>query len=285
MEQLQLQILYKTLDEIRHENGQEYWFASELYKILGYSSWANFQPAVERAKESCRTQKLSIEDHFMDVRKMVTIGSGAEREVSDIKLTRYACYIIALNGDPRKEQIAFAQAYFATQTRKIEVLEKKMNEIQRLSTRSKLRITEKEFADTLWERGIDGPGIGEIRNAGDEALFGGFTTQKMKERLGVKNGSLADVLPNVTIKAKDLATEMTTVNTKKNNMQGKHKIKDEHVKNNSGVRNVLIQADIKPEALPPEEDVKKIEARHTKEKELMEKRQRKELEKAKEKIS
>ncbi len=280
MEQTQLQLLYKTLGDIRHENGEEYWYASELFKLLGYSTWQNFQPAIERAKDSCRTQGLSIKDHFMGIHKMVDIGSTAQREVEDLKLTRYACYLLALNGDPRKEQIAFAQAYFASQTRKIEVLEQKMNEIQRLSTRNKLKITEKEFAAALWERGVDGPGISEIRNAGDEILFGGFTTQQMKKKLGVKDGSLADVLPNITIKAKDLATEMTTVNTKKKNLQGKYHIKSEHIKNNEGVRNVLVKANIKPEELPPEEDIKKIEAKHKQEKAIMAKRQKKELDEA-----
>ncbi|HEY4509668.1 MAG TPA: DNA damage-inducible protein D [Candidatus Paceibacterota bacterium] len=284
MEERQIRLIHlrKTLDDIRHENGAEYWYARELFPILGYAKWENFQPAIERAKDSLRSQKLSVENHFLDMQKMVRIGSNAERESVDIKLTRYACYLLALNGDPRKEEIAFAQAYFASQTRKLEALEARMEEAQRLNARNKLRMTEKEFAATLWERGVDGKGIGDIRNAGDIALFGGFTTNQMKERLGVQNGSLADVLPSVTIKAKDLATEMTTVNTRRSNLQ-KYSIKNEHVKNNTGVRKVLVDANIKPEELPAEEDIKKIETRHKSEKLLMEKRQKKELEEVKRK--
>src|SRR3989338_1427042 len=278
METRQLQFLYKTLDDIRHQNGVEYWFARELYPILGYGGWDGFLPAIERAKESCKTQGLAVENHFQHLTKMVEIGSGAKRSVEDIKLTRYACYLTALNGDTSKEEIAFAQAYFLSQTRKMEVLEDKIEEIQRIAARNKLKVTEKEFAALLWEKGLDGKGIGEVRDAGDHALFGGFTTKEMKKKLGVKeNIPLANVLPSVTVKAKDLATEMTMVNTKRNNFSRKEQIKGEHVKNNSGVRKVLVDAGIKPEELPPSEDITKIERKHRAEKALMEERHKKEL--------
>lgn len=282
MPQTQLQLLYDAFDGIRHENGQDYWLARELFERLGYTTWDSFQPAIERAKESCRTQKIPLENHFQDLTKMVTIGSGATRETKDIRLSRYACYMITLNGDPKKPKIAFAQAYFATQTRKMEVLEQRMEEIQRITARNKLKATEKEFASLLWEKGIDGMGIGEIRNAGDKALFGGLDTKDMKKRLGVRdNVPIADVLPSVTIKAKDLATEMTTVNTKKSNWSHRQVIKNEHVKNNTGVRRVLEDAGIRPEELPAQEDVKKITSRHEKEKQLMESRHEKEMQSAK----
>lgn len=284
METKHLQLLYKTLDDIRHENGAEYWFARELYPILGYAGWEGFLPAIERAKDACKTQGIDVEDHFQYLTKMVEIGSGAKREVEDIKLTRYACYLIALNGDPTKEEIAFAQAYFVSQTRKIEVLEEKMEEVQRITARNKLKVTEKEFAALLWEKGLDGKGIGEVRDAGDHALFGGFTTKQMKQKLGVKdNAPLANVLPSVTVKAKDLATEMTTVNTKRNKLSKKEQIKNEHVKNNSGVRRVLVDAGIKPEELPPAEDITKIERKQQGERALMAARHKKEREEAKRK--
>lgn len=281
METNQLQLLYTNLDGTRHENGVEYWYAREIFPLLGYKHREDFKTVIDKAKDSCKNAGGQTEDHFRDVTKTIRDEMGGEELIPDIKLTRYACYLIALNGDPRKEEIAFAQAYFVTQTRKLEVLEKKINEIQRLGARNKLKITEKEFASTLYERGVDGKGIGEIRNAGDEALFGGYTTQQMKIKLGIKvNDPLSDVLPSVTIKAKDLATEMTTVNTKKKNLQGKFPIKEEHIKNNKGVRGVLVRASIKPEELPAEEDIKKIESKHKEEKMLMERRQKKELEEA-----
>ena len=277
MDQRNLELLQKTLDDIKHQNGAEYWYARDLYLLLGYSRWESFLSAVERSKASVRTQGITPEDHFQDVTKMVKIGSNTAREISDIKLTRYACYLIALNGDTRKPEIAFAQAYFITQTRKVEVLEQTMAEIERLGSRDKLKITEKEFADVLYSRGVDGRGIGEIRNAGDSALFGGVTTKEMKAKLGVKSGALADVLPNVTIKAKDLATEITTLNTKKKGLSGKYPIKLEHIKNNEGVRKVLEEAKIRPEELPPEENIKKIEAKHKKEQKTLTAKQNKEL--------
>lgn len=269
---MQLKLLAQTLDDIRHQNGNEYWYARDLWELLGYARWSNFLPAIERAKDSCRTSGFVVEDHFLGVRKMVDLGSGSQREIDDYKLTRYACYLIAQNGDPRIPEIAFSQMYFAMQTRKQEVLEKNIEEIERLVSRQKLGETEKEFAKTIYERGVDSRGIGEIKSAGDTALFGGLNTLKMKQKLGLKDSRkpLADVLPTVTLKAKDLATEMTTVNTKKKELQGTQPIKYEHIKNNANVRKALVEADIYPEALPAAEDVRKIESRHRKQKKELE---------------
>lgn len=269
---MQLKLLAKTLDDFRHQNGTEYWYARDLWELLGYSSWRNFIPVINRAKDSCQTSGFIVEDHFASIRKMVDLGSGSQREIDDYKLTRYACYLIAQNGDPRIPEIAFSQMYFAMQTRKQEVLEKNIEEIERLVSRQKLGETEKEFAKTIYERGVDSKGIGEIKSAGDTALFGGLNTLKMKQKLGLKDSRkpLADVLPTVTLKAKDLATEMTTVNTKKRELQGTKPIKYEHIKNNANVRKALVEADIYPEALPAAEDVKKIESRHRKQKKELE---------------
>ncbi len=268
---MQLKLLAQTLDDIRHQNGNEYWYARDLWQLLGYTRWGNFLPAIERAKDSCRTSGFIVEDHFLGVKKMVDIGSGSQRKIDDYKLTRYACYLIAQNGDPRIPEIAFSQMYFAMQTRKQEVLEKNIEEIERLVSRQKLGETEKEFAKTIYERGVDSRDIGEIKSAGDTALFR-HNTLKMKEKLGIKNSRkpLADVLPTVTLKAKDLATEMTTVNTKRKELHGTQPIKAEHIKNNANVRKALVDTDIYPEELPPAEDVKKVESRHRKQKKELE---------------
>jgi len=215
MESKQLKFLYSTLDEIKRQNGMEFWYARDLYPFLGYSSWENFiKTPVSRAKEACKSTGGQVGEHFRDVMKMVGIGSEAEREIEDIKLTRYACYLIAVNGDPRKPEIAFAQAYFVTRTREIEVLQQRMTELERIDAREKLRITEKEFGDMAFTRGVDGKGIAQIRSFGDRALFG-KSTDEMKQKFGVKKGALADVLPSVTLKAKDLATAMTNENSRK----------------------------------------------------------------------
>jgi DNA-damage-inducible protein D len=203
-----------------------------------------------------------------------------EKEVEDIKLTRYACYLIALNGDPRKEEVAFAQAYFVTQTRKIEVLEQRMTELERISAREKLSITEKEFSVIAFSRGVDGRGLGEIRSFGDRALFGGKTTDEMKKKLGVGNKeALADVLPKVTVIAKELATAMTSENTRRKNLQGKGRILDEHVNNNKSVRGALVKSNIYPESLPSVENIKKLKSRHKKELNELQKRQKREINK------
>ena len=253
--------IIKTFEEIKRadENGVEYWSARELAPILDYSSYDSFLSVIERAQESVKNSGIKGEDQFHKFASVVRNGGGREKVISDYKLTRYACYIIAQNGSPTKEAIAAAQMYFAVQTRKHEVMSAEIEEIQRLEARKKLTETERKFSQTLYDRGVDGKGISEIRAVGDQTLFGGHTTQQMKDKLSVKQAKpLADVLPTVTIKAKDLAVEMTTVNTKGKNLQGKSPIKNEHVTNNQEVRALLKKRGIVPEELPAEEDIKKL---------------------------
>lgn len=255
--------LNKTFEEYAYEqDGIEYWLARELQELLGYADWRNFLNAVDKAKESCKTTGQDISDHFVDVTKMVKIGSGAERKQDDIMLTRYACYLIAQNGDPKKEQIAFAQSYFAMQTRKQELLEERIQLMERLAAREKLAATETELSKNIYERGVDNKGFANIRSKGDWALFGGNNTSAMKRKLGIpENRPLADFLPTITITAKQLATEITNFNVNKNDLRGETRITNEHVKNNQDVRALLGKSGIKPEALPPEEDIKKLERR------------------------
>ena len=253
----------KKFDDIMHttEDGTvEFWYARELMGCLGYTTWRRFKDAINRAMESCKSAEIEVSDHFADAVKMVEIGSNAVRDVDDIMLTRYACYLIAQNGDPRKEEIAFAQSYFAVQTRKQELIEERIAYIQRTEARGKLRESEKRLSQNIYERGVDDAGFGRIRSKGDQALFGGRSTQEMKEKLGVSDKRpLADFLPTLTIAAKNLATEMTNYNVEEKDLKGEGAITTEHVQNNTTVREMLATRGIKPEELPPSEDIKKLE--------------------------
>lgn len=230
--------------------------------LLGYERWENFTNAITRAMESCKTSGIEVSNHFREVTKMVPLGSGAHRNVKDYMLTRYACYLIAQNGDPKKEEIAFAQSYFAVQTRKQELIEERIALIERTEARGRLRESEKRLSQNIYERGVDDAGLGRIRSKGNQALFGGHSTQEMKSRLGVNDKRpLADFLPTLTIAAKNLATEMTNYNVEEKDLQGERAITSEHVQNNLTVREMLGQRGIKPEELPPSEDIKKLERR------------------------
>ncbi|MGN1071198.1 MAG: DNA damage-inducible protein D [Bradymonadia bacterium] len=240
----------------------EFWRARDIMPLLGYTDWKNFIKIIEKAMQSCETNGIPVRNHFSDAGKMVTIGSGAQREVKDYLLTRYACYLIAQNGDPKKEEIAFAQSYFAVQTRKQELIEERIAYIERTEARGRLVESEKRLSQNIYERGVDDNGFGRIRSKGDQALFGGISTQGMKQRLGVKdNRPLADFLPTLTIAAKNLATEMTNYNVEQKDLQGEANITVEHVQNNSSVRNMLGERGIQPENLPVAEDIKKLERR------------------------
>ncbi len=244
------------------ESGVEFWCARDLQMLLGYAKWENFAKVVDKAVTACRNSGNDVADHFRDITKMVVLGSGAKRVVQDIALTRYACYLIAQNGDPTKEQIAFAQTYFAVQTRKQEIIVKRLAEAERVSARRKLTRSEKELSGIIFERLHDNESFGRIRSKGDMALFGGRSTQDMKNKLRVPKGrALADFLPVITIKAKDFANEITNFNIKQNSLQAESAITGEHIKNNQEVRGLLVNRGIVPEALPPAEDVKKVERR------------------------
>lgn len=257
--------LHTSFERIVHahpETGVEFWFARDLQPILGYAKWENFIKVIEKAKAACANTGHAGSDHFLDVRKMVPLGSGAQREIEDIALTRYAAYLIAQNGDPSKDPIAFAQTYFAMQTRKQELIENRLAETERLSARKKLTTSEKQLSGIIYERVGDEQGFARIRSKGDQALFGGITTQQMKGRLGVPvNRPLADFLPTITIKAKDFANEITNFNIAKGDLRAEPEIAQEHVKNNSDVRCLLTKRGIVPEQLPAAEDVKKVERR------------------------
>jgi len=260
-----VQKLHKNFDDYsqKTDGGLEFWFARDLQGLLGYDKWENFQKVIEKAKIACQNTGLSVDDHFPDVRKVITAGKGSQQEIGDIALTRHACYLIAQNGDPRKEEIAFAMAYFSLQTRKQELVEKRIEESERIFIREKLTNSEKELSGIIYGRGVDGQGFARIRNKGDQALFGGKTTQDMKKKLGVSdNRPLADFLPAITVKAKDFANEITNFTLKRDtHIKGEQPITSEHMKNNKSVRNLLGEKGIIPENLPPEEDIKKVERR------------------------
>ncbi len=253
--------LQKTFEEhAREAEGVEFWLARDLQILLGYVEWRKFQGVIEKAKESCKNSGHNPADHFVEAAKKVGLGSGAEREIEDLLLTRYACYLIAQNGDPRKEPIAFAQSYFAIQTRKQELIEQRIALSERLRARQKLVDSETELSKLIYERGVNEDGFARVRSKGDQVLFGGYTTSQMKNKLGVpQKRPLADFLPTITITAKNLATEITNFNLKKEVLNGEKAITKEHMRNNADVRGLLMKRGIKPEELPPEEDVKKLE--------------------------
>jgi DNA-damage-inducible protein D len=254
--QEQFDTIIQTAEEV------EFWYARDLMPLLGYSRWENFETALKRAVASCETAGITSNDHFREVTKMIIIGKNANRPITDYMLTRYACYLIAQNGDPRKPEIAFAQGYFAVQTRKQEIIEERVAYIERIEARGRLRESEKRLSQNIFERGVDDAGFGRIRSKGDKALFGGIDTAGMKKRLDVSgNRPLADFLPMLTIAAKNLAAEMTNHNVEASDLHGESTITYEHIQNNTSVRDMLGKRGIKPENLPPSEDIKKLERR------------------------
>ena len=259
----QITKLFRSFEDIAHREADiEYWLARELQVLLGYAKWSNFEQVIDKARDACRNAGHAPEDHFADVGKMVDLGSGAQRLIEDVALTRYAAYLIAQNGDPKKEAIAFAQTYFAVQARKQELIEARLAEIERLEARRSLTASEKELGGVIFERLRESETFARIKSKGDAALFGGWTTREMKKRLGVpETRALADYLPTITIKAKDLANEMTSHNVKAKDLRTEQAITSDHVDNNRELRQAMGRRGIKPEELPPEEDVRKLERR------------------------
>lgn len=260
MKSEQIRELFSNFEAAAIEfDGVECWSARELQRLLGYSKWENFEKAIGKAKIACLNAGEVVENHFPDVRKVIEAGKGARHEIGDFLLTRYACYLTAQNGDSRKEEVAFAQNYFAVQTRRAELVEKRLLENERVKAREKLSQTEKQLSGVLYERGVDNKGFGIIRSKGDQALFN-LPTDRLKRKLGVPaNRPVADFLPTISIKAKDLSAEMTSLNVQSKDLGGQGRIEREHVDNNKAVRKMLRDRGIVPEELPPAEDVKKIE--------------------------
>ena len=243
------------------ESGIEFWLARDLQHLLGYSKWDNFLNVVSKARTACEISGHQVADHFADVGKMFDLGSGSQREVADIMLTRYACYLIAQNGDPQKPEIAFAQTYFAIQTRRAELIEQRLLDAERISARRKLSATEKELSQVIYEQTGGNDNFAVIRSKGDQALFG-KSTQAMKAQWRVPDTRpLADFAPTIILKAKDFAAEITIFNARKNALRTEGAISHEHITNNDAVRRTLLERDIRPESLPPAEDVKKVERR------------------------
>jgi DNA-damage-inducible protein D len=263
MKQEQIEQLFSQFEHACYDfKGIECWSARELQEIFNYTEWRNFLKVIEKAKAACQNAGIMESDHFVEVNKMIDLAKGAQREIEDVALTRYACYLIAQNGDSNKPEIAFAQTYFAVQTRKQEIIEQRLLDVARVTAREKLSKSEKKLSGIIYQRGVNEKDFAIIRSKGDQALFGGFSTGDMKRKMLVPDARpLADFLPTLTLKAKDFATELTSHNVTEKDLKGSEKISKEHVDNNLAVRKMLIERGVRPEQLPPAEDVKKVQRR------------------------